>query len=341
MTETVQQIGERALLSGLRDRLAPAEGVVIGPGDDAAALSTSSLTLVTTDALVEDVHFRLRSISAADLGRKAMAVNVSDIAAMGGRPRFATVSLCLRPDTPVDFVNGLYDGLIEGAAGFGVAIVGGNVSSIVGPLVIDVTLLGDAHPDRILRRSTGRSGDLLAVTGSLGAAAAGLLLLEAGERAIGAGIAQQSVEACLRAQWTPSPPVAFAAEAASEGLITAAIDVSDGLSSDLLTLCRESHRGATVDSSLVPVAPHTRAVASGFGIEPVLLGLHGGEDYQLLLATGPEHWNALVAMAHRLGSSLSTVGVLNDVEGVITDSRTNTALTVSAFQHFDPRRFHR
>ncbi len=278
---SVQGLGERALIERIRRRIRPGPGTVIGPGDDAAALRTGGLTLVTTDAMVEGVHFQLSWMSAEDLGRKAMAVNASDIAAMGGRPRFATLSLLLRADTPVPFVDGLYDGLIAAADGYGVAIVSGNVSSIDGPLVVDVTLLGDVDEGKLVRRSTAHAGDLLIVTGTLGAAAAGLVLLgngESTERSVSPGLPEAAVQECLRALRVPAPPVAFAAAAGDAGLLAAAIDVSDGLSSDLFTLCRESNAGAEVDVTALPISEATRSVAGAFDVDPVHLALHGGED---------------------------------------------------------------
>ncbi len=337
MTTTLREFGERALLARLRERLDPpgraGVGVVIGLGDDAAAVATSALTLITTDALVEDVHFRLRSISATDLGRKAIAVNVSDIAAMGGRPRYATVSLCLPGTAKVAFVEALYDGLLEASRRYSVALVGGNLAAIDGPMVIDLAMLGEPGGGAILTRGGARAGDLLAVTGTLGGAAAGLLLLESGGDLM-AGLPEDAVAACLRAQWTPEPPAAFAAAVGEAALASAAMDLSDGLSADLLALCRESRAGASLDAALLPVAAHTASVARGLGLDALGLALHGGEDYQLLLAVPPQHFAALMELAGRHGTRLTVIGVVaGEAQGVV-DARTGSALQPHGFQHF-------
>jgi thiamine-monophosphate kinase len=337
LTTTLREFGERALLARLRERLDPpggaGVGVVIGLGDDAAAVATSGLTLITTDALVEDVHFRVRSISPADLGRKAIAVNVSDIAAMGGRPRYATVSLCLPGETEVAFVEALYDGLLEASRRYSVALVGGNLAAIDGPMVIDIAMLGEPGGGAMLTRDGACAGDLLAVTGTLGGAAAGLLLLEAGEHLM-TGLPHDAVAACLRAQWTPEPPLAFAAAVGGAALASAAMDLSDGLSADLLALCRESRAGASLDVALLPVAAHTVSVASALGLDPLGLALHGGEDYQLLLAAPPRHFTALVELAGRHATRLTVIGVVADEAHGVVDARTGRTLQPNAFQHF-------
>src|SRR5256885_296813 len=148
---TMADVGEHGLLRHLRSRIPLGPGVLVGVGDDAAAVETGAVTLVTTDVLVEGVHFRREWGPAQLVGRKALTVNLSDIAAMAGVPRFAVVSLCLPPDITMDYVDGLYDGLLERAAEVGVLLVGGNVSSTPGPLTIDVTLLGQG--DKLLRRA--------------------------------------------------------------------------------------------------------------------------------------------------------------------------------------------
>jgi thiamine-monophosphate kinase len=298
---TVGEIGERRLLAHLRSRIPMAPGVVVGVGDDAAAVETGPLTLVTTDALVEGVHFRRDWIPAHLLGRKALSVNLSDIAAMAGVPRYATVSLCLPGDVTVDFLDGLYNGLLERAAETGVVIVGGNVSATTGPVVIDIALLG--HGDRLLRRAGALPGDLVVVTGSLGAAAAGFRLLEQGVRLSSEGdlvdigpfspVAQSALQHCLRAQLDPAPPLAFARALSEHDIVHAAMDISDGLSGDLLCICQESGVAAWIDASAVPVDASAAALGSDVCGDGFSLALHGGEDYQMLLAVPPQSLDAL------------------------------------------------
>ena len=171
----VGRIGEKALLRYIRSRVSHGRGVSIGIGDDAAAVETGPLTLMTTDSLVEGVHFRREWAPDTLLGRKALSVNLSDIDAMGGVPRYATVSLCLPADTPFAFVEGFYDGLLSRTAQTGVEIVGGNLSGTSGAIVVDITVLGHGQP--LLRRSGALPGDVVMVTGRLGAAAMGVRLL--------------------------------------------------------------------------------------------------------------------------------------------------------------------
>lgn len=293
---TVAEVGERALLRRLRDRIPGGPGVTAGVGDDAAAVETGSLTLITTDALVEGIHFRREWSPPHLIGRKALTVNLSDIGAMAGVPRYATVSLCLPADVTLEFIDGLYDGLLERAAEAGVALVGGNLSATNGPVVVDVTLLGQG--DRLLRREGARAGDLVVVTGYLGAAAAGLRFLQDGAR-LGpegtlldaggwTGASPEALLHCLRAQLDPAPPLAFARTLAEHEIVTAAMDLSDGLSGDLLTLCQESRVSAWIDSSALPVDPCAAQLEREGGGDGFSMALHGGEDYQMLLAVPPD-----------------------------------------------------
>lgn len=320
----IGDIGERELLRLLRARVPAGEGVRVGIGDDAAALETTALTLVTTDCLVEGVHFRREWAPPRLLGRKALSVSLSDVAAMGGVPRFATVSLFLPPDTPLGFVDGLYDGLLERAAEAGVSLVGGNLSRSRSGVQIDVALLGVG--DRLLRRSGARPGDLVVVTGSLGAAAAGLRLLEQGARlddeghVVATGVWTESsapaIAHCLQAQLDPAPPVAFARALVQQEqeLVHAAMDISDGLSSDLPEICRESGVSAWIDPGELPVDAKAVALERARGGRARDLGLNGGEDYQLLLAVAPQRLPALQDLAVVWDLPLTVIGGFGDGE---------------------------
>jgi len=312
----VGEIGERALLRHLRSRIPSGPGVVVGVGDDAAAVETTGLTLVTTDILVEGIHFRREWSPPRLLGRKALSVNLSDIAAMSGLARYATVSLCLPPALPLGFVDGLYDGLLERAAETGVSVVGGNLSASDG-IVVDLTVLGQA--DRLLRRAGAVAGDLVVVTGTLGAAAAGLRALEKGARLDGEGAladrgpwSAESAEGlvpCLRAQLDPSPPLAFGrALAEQDAVVHAAMDISDGLTGDLLSLCEENDLSAWIEPEWLPVDPCAVALEKEAGGDAFSLALHGGEDYQMLLAVPPDRVDALRDVATVWGVTLSVVG---------------------------------
>lgn len=341
---TLGEVGEARLLAHLRSRVPSGPGVLVGVGDDAAVVETASSTLVTTDSLVEGIHFTWDACPAHLIGRKALSVNLSDIGAMGGTPRYATVSLCLKGDLPFAFLDGIYDGLLERAAETGVAIVGGNLAATSGPAILDITLLGQG--ERLLRRSGALPGDLVLVTGSLGAAAEGLRLLGQGARLGPDGVLTQpgpwtmssetALTRCLRALLDPSPPLAFARALAEQEIAHAAIDISDGLSRDLLTLCEESQVSAMLEAEKVPVDLHVAGLERARGGDAFPLALHGGEDYELLLAVPPDKLDAVKDVAVIWDLKISVVGTFE--EGLpavsLTTGGASAPLQPSGFDHF-------
>jgi len=337
----VGELGERALLKRLRSRIPTGQGVILGLGDDAAAVATAGLTLVTADCLVEGVHFRREFTPAHLLGRKALSVNLSDIAAMGGIPRYAVVSLCLPSELQLGFVDSFYDGLLQRAGETGVAVVGGNLSSSTAGIVIDLTLLGSGEP-RLLR-SRARAQDLVVVTGTLGAAQAGLRYLEDGFRIdergsllAGPDLPEGQAEAvagAIRAQLDPAPPLSFGAALGAEGLVACGMDLSDGLSGDLLTLCSESGVSAVIDRLALPVDPGAARRGESEGVE---LALHGGEDYQLVLGVSPSRLASVGALAGKWGIRLSVVGRFESGPGEVwlQSGEAKVPLAPRAHQHF-------
>ncbi len=315
--ETVSSVGERALVARLRSRIAETPGVRVGIGDDCALVETPAVSLLTTDTLVEGVHFDRNLTPARLLGRKALSVSLSDVGAMSGVPRYALVNLCLPPTCPVDFFDGLYDGLIARAAEVGVAIVGGNLSATTGPIMVAVTLLGVG--DRPILRQGVKVGDLVVTTGGLGAAAEGLRLLREGVRLSDDGVIMDTgiwtatsegpLARCVRAQLDPTPPLAFArALSETQGLVRAMMDLSDGLSIDLIRLCAESSIGAVIDPLAVPIDPAVAMVERARGGDPLPLALHGGEDYQLLMAVSPDGIDAVREMAFVWDLAITVIG---------------------------------
>jgi thiamine-monophosphate kinase len=341
---TLAEVGEDALLHHLRRRIPGGPGVALGVGDDAAVVETSPLTLVTTDGLVEGVHFVREWAVPRLLGRKALSVNLSDVAAMAGIPRYAVVSLCLPPQTPVAFVDGLYDGLLERAAETGVSLVGGNLAAIRGPITISVTLLGQVA--RAVGRGGAQAGDLVVVTGTLGAAAAGLRLLGQGARLdedgqlASTGVWTESssgvLRRCLRAQLDPEPPLAFSRALAEVELVHAAIDLSDGLSLDLRRLCEASGLVATIDAFAVPVSKEAASVERAQGGDPLATALHGGEDYGLLLAAPPGYLDALKDIAVIWDLPLTVLGEFSagEPEVLLQAGEDRMPLAVGAHDHF-------
>ena len=279
----VSELGEFGLIDLLAKMIPKSQNkqLILGIGDDAAAWhGDASTQLVTTDSLIQDVHFSLNITPWKELGWKALAVNLSDIAAMGGVPRYALVSLALPGHTEVDDVTALYEGMIELAQQFEVAIVGGDTSRA--PLVsMTITVLGSTKDtDKpMLTRSAARPGDKIVVTGYLGAAAAGFEMLT-NQLQFNAEATNHLRDAFLH----PWPRIAEGQLLVEQG-VRAAIDISDGLISDLNHICKASQVGARVEIDHVPIHP---AVKASFGDRALELALSGGEDYELLFTASTE-----------------------------------------------------
>ncbi|MEE9399230.1 MAG: thiamine-phosphate kinase [Dehalococcoidales bacterium] len=295
----VSELGEFGLIdllakmvSGSRSRQPSAwQQIILGIGDDAAAWrGEASTQLLTTDSLFQDVHFSLSTTPWQELGWKALAVNLSDIAAMGGVPRYAVISLALPGHTEVEDVTALYEGMIEIAQQFEVAIIGGDTCRA--PLVsITVTVLGNTiNQDRpLLARSAARPGDKIAVTGNLGGAAAGLEMLT-NQLQFDAEATAQLKKAFLH----PLPRVTEGQQLVEKGVKTT-IDISDGLVADLKHICNASQVGARVEVERVPVNTAARAC---FGERALNLALSGGEDYELLFTASAEIIDEVMEAAH-------------------------------------------
>jgi thiamine-monophosphate kinase len=319
----VSELGEFGLLKRLQALVPGGQGVLVGIGDDAAVVQGSALELATTDSQVEGTHFTLETASPQDLGWKALAVNISDIAAMGGVPRYALVSLSLPPTCEVEWVLGVYRGLLESAKAYQVAIAGGDLHTA--PIrAINVSLLGCLQGEAYLSRSASQVGDLIGVTGYLGGAAGGLRMLKQELKF------NKEVEAYLRrAHWRPSPRVKEGQELLRLG-VRAAIDISDGLMADLGHLCQMSGVGARVVAERVPIHPLLR---QAFGAEALALALGGGEDYELLFTCPP-------SLMERVRESLD-ITVLGEMTGgetvEVADSKGRSLpLGKAGWEHFAP-----
>ncbi len=303
-------LGEFGLIERIVARLgeAAARDILVPSGDDAAAWANRGVvTVATTDALVDGVHWRADATSEgratmtwADAGWRAIASNVSDIAAMGAVPDFALVSAVVGPTLTIDALDRVIDGMAAACLAHGVRIAGGDIDR-GGQTVFAVTLLGHADGDALLRRDGARVGDAVAVSGHPGASSAGLALIEAGRGEQGPG--ETGVAALLDAHRRPWARVALGLAAVDAG-VRCGIDVSDGLLQDLGHIAKRSHVGIEIDLDALPL--HPAAVAAFGRARAVDLALGGGEDYELAL-TGPE------GVLRGLGSSELPVSIVGRV----------------------------
>ncbi|WP_024876646.1 thiamine-phosphate kinase [Saccharomonospora piscinae] len=284
-TDTVRTLGEFGLIQQVTAGRAQPPTTLLGPGDDAAVVAApDGRVVITTDALVEGVHFRLDWSTPRHVGRKAVAVNLADIAAMGAVATSVVVALACPPDTPASVAADLMDGVAAEAARAGVGVVGGDMVRAEN-IVLSVTALGDLGGRAAVPRSGARPGDIVAVCGRLGWAAAGLAVLGRGFR---------SPVSVVNAQRCPDPPYASGPEAARAGA-TAMIDVSDGLLADLGHLATASDVGIDVRTDRLAVAERLVDVGTALGADPLHWVLTGGEDHALAatfpsFADLPEGW---------------------------------------------------
>lgn len=339
MPERVRDISEFELIERLRDALPPDvranDEVLLGIGDDAALWNVppATVVLITTDSLIAGVHFRTDWTSWHDLGWKALAVNISDIAAMGGIPALATVSLALTGAELVDDLIELYTGMGKIAKREGMVLAGGDIVRAPHDFGIHVTVLGTTRGHRALRRDGAHPGDVIAVTGTLGASAAGLALVQLppDDPRRNAATAPLLIEAHTH----PEPRVQAARLALEHGA-TAAMDLSDGLFGDLPKILAANGVDATIDLDAIPVAAAVRAL---FPDTWLALATRGGEDYELLL-TLPIDRIALVQDAlESIGSTLTVIGSIgprsaNPALSARTRSGETVSVTPGAFDHF-------
>jgi thiamine-monophosphate kinase len=311
-------------------------GVVVGPGDDAAIVEAGAGQLVlTTDLLAEGVHFERGAISARDLGAKAIAVNVSDVAAMAASPRYALVAIGAPGDLDAAWVVELVGGMRDACAEYALALVGGDTNR-ADLVVVSVAVVGEVVPGRAVLRSGARAGDRIVVTGSLGAAAGGLALSRAASGRAAGALSQPWGRALIEALERPVARVGEAHVLARAGA-TAMMDLSDGLSTDLSRLCDASGVGARVALGAVPVADSLSSGADMLEVDARALALSGGEDYELLATLPGDAVEAARAdLRAGFGVDLSEIGEI--VEGstvVAVDADGRTALLApSGWDHF-------
>jgi len=312
----------------------------LGIGDDAAIIQTRSGfdTVITTDLLVENVDFRRDAIPSRMLGHKALAVSLSDIAAMGAIPSWSLLSVGLPSEIwESDFIDEFYQGFFALADHYSVTLAGGDISGAPEGIVIDSILMGEVKSGQAVRRRGAQVGDAIFVTGTLGGAAAGLRLSEAGAR-LHAGTRGESeadaIDALLLRQMCPEPRVGWGRVLGEEGLASSMIDISDGLSSDLSHICCESDVGAVIQSAAVPLDRHVIEVCGRRALDPLMLALHGGEDFELLFTVRPHDVPRLPRQVD--GVPITRIGEVTDEAGCVRIAEANHVwdLQPGGFEHF-------
>ena len=328
----ISELGESGLVEMIADVLGAGKpgaesNVLLDIGDDTAAWCTGSgVELATTDTMVQDVHFRLETTSCRDLGWKALAINLSDIAAMGGTPKYALVSLGLSPDTEAEAVAELYRGMKEIGDEFGCQVVGGD--TVGAPyMMINVTLIGEATgPGHFLRRDAAEAGNLIAVTGCLGSSGGGFRMLNDGID-VPIDVRDRLKDAHNR----PVPRVREGQVLLKAG-VRAAMDLSDGLMSDLPKMCGMSGLAARVSVVDLPISTD---VKGAFGAEAIALALTAGEDYELLVAGSQE---ALERASCKMATPLTIIGEMvgGEAGAVILLDENDVPMDVpnSGWEHF-------
>lgn len=329
-------VGERALIRHIRGRLPAApEALLVGPGDDAAVYlpERGAFQVITTDAVVEGVHFDRRFSSLGDVGHRALAVNLSDIAAMGARPEYALLSFILPDYITTSDIDALLDGILPVAASSKVAVAGGNMARSPGPLVIDVTLTGSVRPRRMLTRGGGKPGDSLYITGSIGSAAAGLDFLTAGPGIEAA--ADEAMSDCIRRHRRPEPRVRIGMLLGRNRAASACMDLSDGLADAVSQLAQASGTGAMIDGAALPIDPAAAAWFTSSGTDPLMAALSGGDDFELLFAVPAKFRGRLRGVQrHAGGIPITRIGELTAGPELLVDRDGQHIPLPAGYAHF-------
>jgi thiamine-monophosphate kinase len=288
---------------------------ILGVGDDAAVIDHfGKQTVVTTDLLLEGIHFDLMYTPLKHLGYKAVVVNLSDIYAMNGTPTQITLSIGISNRFSVEALNEFYEGVYFACEKYGVDLIGGDTSSSLKGFVISVTAIGEVAPDQFVKRSTARKGDLICVSGDLGGAYLGLTLMEREKKIyqenpnIQPDLEDESyiVGKLLKPEARKDIIEFFTI---NQIVPTAMMDVSDGISSEVLHICKQSNLGARVYEEKLPIADASRKAAFKFGLDPTVCALNGGEDYELIFTIAQEDHDKIV-----LNEEISVIGYITDLE---------------------------
>ncbi|MEO8071356.1 MAG: thiamine-phosphate kinase [Acidobacteriota bacterium] len=336
MQPTVSSFGEHALIERITKRLVMPPWVIVGPGDDAAVFEPErgALEVMTTDAQIEGIHFDRRFVPPDAIGHRALAVNLSDLAAMGARPRAALLSLALPDALTVDAVDAMLDGLLGLAARHGVTIIGGNITRSLRDMMIDVTAIGSVHRRRILRRAGARPGDDVYVTGAVDDVTLELRALQSWVD--GPGAAEAPAAGATARYLRPEPRVRAGLLLGRNRAASSCVDLSDGLADGVRQLASASAVGITIDSAAVPVGGAVQAAVLTEGPAALLAAIRGGDDYELLFTARPSHRGRLRAVRQQLGDlALTKIGVVTKAQELRITAADGTSLEMPpGFEHF-------
>lgn len=322
---------ERTVIEKIKKRYPhQVEGLLKGIGDDCAVITDSSLVcwLLSSDLLVEDTHFKSSWHDPFLLGRKSAAVNISDIAAMGGTPKFILTSLVLPGHISEDWLDRWHDGVQSMLAEYSCVLIGGDVSGGK-QLVADIMVIGQMHPDMVVYRSGASSGEDIYVSGNLGSSAAGLALLQNDK------YDESEFAELVDAHLNPQPQVEIGKLLAENSLVSSMQDVSDGIATDLSHICTASNISGVIESDCIPMDDKLQQAAMKLSLDPLELALFGGEDYQLLFTSHPDNREKIQAISQKTGIPLTKVGtifagppqVFLELDGKRTD------ISFKGFQH--------
>ena len=317
----------------LIERLARSAGkakrdVIVGIGDDAAVLRFSARddVVVTTDSLVEGTHFERGWLTPREIGWRLAAANLSDIAAMGAEPKYALISLMLPRAVSGKQAEAIQRGAVEHLSRFDTSVVGGNIASTDGPLVVDMTLIGACARGVVWERCA-RRGDAIVLAGTIGGAAAGVLALKK---------VKSGSTAVVKAYKRPKAQVEVARALSGRAAVHGAIDISDGLSSDLIHICEASGVGCEIDATALPIPRAVREFCAKRRIDPIRFALHAGEDYALLLSVAPQRAREVCRIIGNAGAPASIIGIFTASAGVygIFDKGRVHSFRAEGWDHF-------
>ncbi len=310
---SLSQLGEFQLIQSIsrgfsRGGIRPTVGI----GDDAAVLELPSPTqiVISTDLMIEHIHFNRTTSTFYDIGYKAAAVNLSDIAAMGATPTSILVAIALPPHLNHQDWKELYRGLAVPCKAQKVQLIGGDTSSSPSVLFIAITILGRIKPGQSLTRSGAKAGDIIYVSGTLGDSAAGLEYLHHQKHPVKVSTLLQPIKFLVRRHLQPTPRIGLGQMLSTHGFASAALDLSDGLSGDLTHLCRQSRVGALIHHSHIPLSTHMVTYAAQKNMPPLTWALHGGEDYELLFTVPPTYRRRLEQAVKTLRLPITAIGVV-------------------------------